>query len=101
MFAKIETIARTIYRADAVDADPSIRDQLKAWEAAGYGHLPVCIAKTQYSFTTNPNMGGGAPTGFTIPVRWRGCWRERGSSWPFVGTSMTMPGLAEGAERRR
>ncbi len=47
LFAKIETIARTIYRADAVDAVPSIRDQLKAWEAAGYGHLPVCIAKTQ------------------------------------------------------
>ena len=53
LFAKIETIARTIYCAD-VDADPSIRDQLKAWEVAGYGHLPVCIAKTQYSFTTNP-----------------------------------------------
>ena len=45
-----------------------MRDQLKTWEDMGYGHLPICIAKTQYSFTTNPDQRG-APTGFTIPVR--------------------------------
>ena len=62
LFQKIETIAKRIYHADEVLADKSIRDQLKAWEAAGYGHLPVCMAKTQYSFTTDPNVRG-APTG--------------------------------------
>mgnify|MGYP003351418577 FL=1 len=58
LFQKIETIAKRIYHADEVIADKSIRDQLKTWEAAGYGHLPVCMAKTQYSFTTDPNMRG-------------------------------------------
>jgi formate--tetrahydrofolate ligase len=92
LFAKIETIAKTIYRADAVDADPSIKDQLKAWEAAGYGHLPVCIAKTQYSFTTNPNMRG-APTGFTIPVREVRLSAGAGFIVAICGDIMTMPGL--------
>jgi formate--tetrahydrofolate ligase len=92
LFAKIETIARTIYRADAVDADPSIRDQLTAWEAAGYGHLPVCIAKTQYSFTTNPNVRG-APTGFTIPVREVRLSAGAGFIVAICGDIMTMPGL--------
>jgi formate--tetrahydrofolate ligase len=92
LFAKIETIARTIYRADAVDAVPSIRDQLKAWEAAGYGHLPVCIAKTQYSFTTNPNIRG-APTGFTIPVREVRLSAGAGFIVAICGDIMTMPGL--------
>jgi formate--tetrahydrofolate ligase len=92
LFAKIETIARTIYRADAVDAGSSIRDQLKAWEAAGYGHLPVCIAKTQYSFTTNPNIRG-APTGFTIPVREVRLSAGAGFIVAICGDIMTMPGL--------
>jgi hypothetical protein len=60
--------AKRIYRADDVIADKSIRDQLKTWEAAGYGHLPVCMAKTQYSFSTDPNLRG-APTGHSVPVR--------------------------------
>jgi formate--tetrahydrofolate ligase len=68
LFQKVETIAKRIYHADEVIADKSIRDQLKAWEAAGYGHLPICMAKTQYSFTTDPNVRG-APTGHTVPVR--------------------------------
>jgi formate--tetrahydrofolate ligase len=68
LLQKVETIAKTIYRADGVSADKSIRDQLKTWEGMGYGKLPVCIAKTQYSFTTDPNQRG-APTGFTIQVR--------------------------------
>ncbi len=50
LFEKIETIAKRIYRADEVLADQKIRDQLKEWEEQGYGHLPVCMAKTQYSF---------------------------------------------------
>ena len=92
LFAKIETIARTIYRADGVDADSSIKDQLKAWEAAGYGHLPVCIAKTQYSFTANPNIRG-APTGFTIPVREVRLSAGAGFIVAICGDIMTMPGL--------
>jgi formate--tetrahydrofolate ligase len=92
LFAKIETIAKTIYRADGVDADKSIRDQLKAWEAAGYGHLPVCMAKTQYSFTTDPNTRG-APTGFTIPVREVRLSAGAGFIVAICGEIMTMPGL--------
>jgi formate--tetrahydrofolate ligase len=94
LFAKIETIAKKIYRADGVDADPSIRDQLTAWEAAGYGHLPVCIAKTQYSFTTNPKTRG-APTGFTIPVREVRLSAGAGFIVAICGDIMTMPGLAK------
>ena len=58
LFEKIETVAKRIYRADEVLADGKIRNQLKEWEEAGYGHLPVCMAKTQYSFTTDPNRRG-------------------------------------------
>ncbi len=92
LFAKIEAIAKGIYRADGVEADKSIRDQLKVWEAAGYGHLPVCMAKTQYSFTTDPNMRG-APTGFTIPVREVRLSAGAGFIVAICGEIMTMPGL--------
>ena len=92
LFAKIEAIAKGIYRADGVDADKSIKDQLKAWEAAGYGHLPVCMAKTQYSFTTDPNTRG-APTGFTIPVREVRLSAGAGFIVAICGEIMTMPGL--------
>ncbi|HCI99039.1 MAG TPA: formate--tetrahydrofolate ligase, partial [Sulfitobacter sp.] len=68
LFEKIETVAKRIYRADEVLADAKIRNQLKEWEEAGYGNLPVCMAKTQYSFTTDPNRRG-APTGHSVPVR--------------------------------
>ena len=92
LFAKIEAVAKGIYRADGVEADKPIRDQLKAWEAAGYGHLPVCMAKTQYSFTTDPNMRG-APTGFTIPVREVRLSAGAGFIVAICGKIMTMPGL--------
>jgi len=92
LFAKIEAVAKGIYRADGVEADKPIRDQLKAWEAAGYGHLPVCMAKTQYSFTTDPNMRG-APTGFTIPVREVRLSAGAGFIVAICGEIMTMPGL--------
>jgi formate--tetrahydrofolate ligase len=92
LFAKIEAIAKGIYRADGVEADKSIRDQLKTWEAAGYGHLPICIAKTQYSFTTDPTQRG-APTGFTIPVREVRLSAGAGFVVAICGEIMTMPGL--------
>ena len=92
LFQKIETIAKRIYHADAVLADKSVRDQLKGWEAAGYGHLPICIAKTQYSFTTDPNVRG-APTGHSIPVREVRLSAGAGFIVVICGEIMTMPGL--------
>ena len=92
LFQKLETIAKRIYHADGVIADKSIRDQLKAWEAAGYGHLPICVAKTQYSFTTDPTQRG-APTGHTVPVREVRLSAGAGFVVAICGEIMTMPGL--------
>ncbi|SFV26766.1 formate--tetrahydrofolate ligase [Hyphomicrobium facile] len=92
LFEKIETIAREIYRAEGVVADQKIRDQLKQWEQAGYGHLPVCMAKTQYSFTTDPNKRG-APTGFSLPLREVRLSAGAGFVVGICGEIMTMPGL--------
>lgn len=92
LFDKVKTIAREIYRADDVIADKSVRDQLKTWEAAGYGKFPICMAKTQYSFTTDPNMKG-APSNHTIPIR--EVRLSAGAEFIVVvcGEIMTMPGL--------
>ena len=92
LFAKIETVARRIYRADEVIADKSIRDQLRAWEAAGYGDLPVCMAKTQYSFSTDPALRG-APTGHGVPIREVRLSAGAGFVVVICGEIMTMPGL--------
>jgi formate--tetrahydrofolate ligase len=92
LFAKMETIAKRIYHADEVIADKKIRDQLKVWEEAGYGHLPVCMAKTQYSFTTDPTQRG-APTGHTVPVREVRLSAGAGFVVAVCGEIMTMPGL--------
>jgi len=92
LFEKIETIAKRIYRADEVLADQKIRTQLKEWEAAGYGNLPVCMAKTQYSFTTDPNRRG-APTGHSVPVREVRLSAGAGFIVVICGEIMTMPGL--------
>ncbi len=92
LFQKVETIAKRIYHADEVIADKSIRDQLKAWEAAGYGHLPICMAKTQYSFSTDPNLRG-APTGHSVPVREVRLSAGAGFIVVICGEIMTMPGL--------
>ena len=73
-------------------ADTNIREQLKQWEAAGYRHLPICMAKTQYSFTTDPNRRG-APTGFTLPVREVRLSAGAGFVVAICGEIMTMPGL--------
>ena len=92
LFQKIETIAKRIYHADEVLADKSIRDQLKVWEAAGYGHFPICMAKTQYSFSTDPNLRG-APTGHSVPVREVRLSAGAGFIVAICGEIMTMPGL--------
>ena len=92
LLEKIETIAKKIYRADEVVADPTVVEQLKAWEEAGYGHLPVCIAKTQYSFSTDPNLRG-APTGHSIPIREVRLSAGAGFIVAVCGAIMTMPGL--------
>ena len=92
LFGKIETVAKRIYRADEVLADAKIRNQLKEWETAGYGNLPVCMAKTQYSFTTDPNLRG-APTGHSVPVREVRLSAGAGFVVVICGEIMTMPGL--------
>ena len=92
LFEKIETVAKRIYRADEVLADKSIRDQLKQWEEQGYGNLPVCMAKTQYSFTTDPNRRG-APRGHSLPVREVRLSAGAGFVVVICGEIMTMPGL--------
>ena len=89
---KINTIATKIYRADAAVMDNKILKQLADWEEQGYGNLPVCMAKTQYSFTTDPEMRG-APTGFTIPVREVRLSAGAGFVVAICGEIMTMPGL--------
>jgi formate--tetrahydrofolate ligase len=92
LFEKIECIAKGIYHADEVIADAKIRDQLRQWEEAGYGHLPVCMAKTQYSFSTDPNLRG-APTGHSLPVREVRLSAGAGFVVVICGEIMTMPGL--------
>ena len=92
LLEKIETICKKIYRADEVIADKTIRDQLQSWEENGYGNLPVCMAKTQYSFTTDPNRRG-APTGHSIPIREVRLSAGAGFIVVVCGDIMTMPGL--------
>ncbi len=92
LFEKIEVIAKRIYHADEVLADKKIRAQLRAWEEAGYSHLPVCMAKTQYSFSTDPNLRG-APTGHSVPVREVRLSAGAGFVVVICGEIMTMPGL--------
>jgi formate--tetrahydrofolate ligase len=92
LFRKIETIAHRIYRAKDVLADSKIRNQLKEWEQAGYGHLPICMAKTQYSFTTDPTLRG-APEDFDLPIREVRLSAGAGFIVVICGEIMTMPGL--------
>ena len=92
LIEKIEKIAKKIYRADEVLASKSIRDQLQLWENDGYGSLPICMAKTQYSFTTDPNRRG-APNGHSIPIREVRLSAGAGFIVVICGEIMTMPGL--------
>ena len=92
LWEKIETVARSIYGAAEVSAPAAVRSQIAKFEADGFGHFPVCMAKTQYSFSTDPDAKG-APSGHTIPVR-----EVRLSSGAeflvaICGDMMTMPGL--------
>jgi formate--tetrahydrofolate ligase len=92
LFEKIRTIAREIYRAKDVTADKSVRDQLASFEAMGYGKFPICVAKTQYSFTTNPDAKG-APNDHVINVREVRLSAGAEFVVAICGEIMTMPGL--------
>jgi formate--tetrahydrofolate ligase len=92
LFKKIELIAKEIYHASEVVADTKIRDQLKNFQENGYGELPICIAKTQFSFSTDPSLKG-APSGHVLPIR--EVRLSSGAEFIVVvcGSIMTMPGL--------
>lgn len=92
LFDKINTVAQRIYRAAHATADPTVLAQLKAYEDAGFGHLPVCMAKTQYSFSTDPTALG-APTGHVVNVREVRLAAGAGFIVAICGDIMTMPGL--------
>lgn len=92
LFDKIETVVKRIYRGAEATADKSVRDQLAAWEEAGYGDLPVCMAKTQYSFSTDPTLRG-APDGHTVHIREVRLSAGAGFVVAICGEIMTMPGL--------
>ena len=89
---KIRTIAKEIYRAADISIPDAVARRLKGFEEAGFGHLPVCIAKTQYSFTSDPSVMG-APTGHTLPVREVRLSAGAGFVVAICGDIMTMPGL--------
>ncbi|MEM7072167.1 MAG: formate--tetrahydrofolate ligase, partial [Pseudomonadota bacterium] len=92
LFDKINIVAREIYGADEAIADKQIRDQLHSWEEQGFGHLPVCMAKTQYSFSTDPQLMG-APSNHSLPVREVRLAAGAGFIVVICGAIMTMPGL--------
>jgi len=92
LFEKMNTIVKRIYRGSEAIADKSVRDQLHQWEQAGYGNLPVCMAKTQYSFSTDPNLRG-APVDHVVPVREVRLAAGAGFVVAICGEIMTMPGL--------
>ena len=102
LFDKIETIAMRIYHAGEVSASKAVRDQLSEWEAQGYGALPVCMAKTPYSFSADPGLRG-APSGHVLPVREVRLSAGAGFVVAICGDIMTMPGLPRvpSAERIR
>ena len=92
LLEKIETVAKRIYRAGDVVADKRIRDQLAQWEDAGFGRLPICMAKTQYSFSVDPDLRG-APEGHSVPIREVRLSAGAGFIVAICGAIMTMPGL--------
>jgi len=100
LFDKIDTVVTRIYRGSEAIADKSVRNQLKQWEDQGYGNLPVCMAKTQYSFSTDPNLRG-APTGHTVPIREVRLSAGAGFVVAICGEVMTMPGLPRSPSSER
>ncbi|MFN8828203.1 MAG: formate--tetrahydrofolate ligase [Planctomycetota bacterium] len=91
---KIETLATKVYGADGVDYEPLAQAQLAKFEANGYGHFPICMAKTQYSLSHDPNLKG-RPTGFRFKVRDARVSVGAGFVYPLAGEIMTMPGLGK------
>ena len=92
LWQKVRTIAQKIYGADDITGDKKVRDKFKTFQESGYGHLPICMAKTQYSFSTDPQLKG-RPSGFDVPVR--DVKLSAGAEFLVVltGEIMTMPGL--------
>ena len=92
LIKKIETIAKEIYRADKIILDPEVKNQLEIFQKNGYENLPICVAKTQYSFSTDPKLKG-APIGHELPIR--EVRLSSGAEFIVVicGSIMTMPGL--------
>ncbi|MFN9844884.1 MAG: formate--tetrahydrofolate ligase [Planctomycetota bacterium] len=91
---KIETLATKVYGADGVDYEPLAEQQLAKFEACGYGRFPICMAKTQYSLSHDPNLKG-RPTGFRFKVRDARVAVGAGFVYPLAGEIMTMPGLGK------
>ena len=89
---KVETIAKEIYGASGIEFDDKVKEQVNTIEKSGFGKFPVCIAKTQYSFSTDPKLKG-APTGHTLPIREIRLSSGAGFVVVICGTIMTMPGL--------
>ncbi len=92
LWDKVQTICTRIHHADHAEAAPGVLEQLQAWQDAGHGHMPICIAKTQYSFSTDPELRG-APEGHIIPVREVRLNAGAGFIVAICGQVMTMPGL--------
>jgi formate--tetrahydrofolate ligase len=94
LWEKVSTIAKSIYGASEIVADKIIREQFKSYESAGYGNFPICMAKTQYSFSTDPNLKG-APSGHVVQIR--ELRLSAGAEFIVVvtGEIMTMPGLPQ------
>jgi formyltetrahydrofolate synthetase len=90
---KIETIAKEIYGADGVTYEPLAEEQIEAYERAGFGNLPICMAKTHLSLSHDPLLKG-VPKGFTVPIREARASVGAGFIYPLVGKMSTMPGLA-------
>ncbi|WP_406854591.1 formate--tetrahydrofolate ligase [Alsobacter sp. KACC 23698] len=92
LWDKMRLIATEIYGASDIIADQAVRNQFRDLQGAGFGHLPICVAKTQYSFSTDPNLRG-APTGHVVPIREVRLRAGAGFLVVICGEIMTMPGL--------
>jgi formate--tetrahydrofolate ligase len=92
LWEKTKTIAQKIYGADDITADQRVTDQYKQYQEAGFGHFPICMAKTQYSFSSDPALKG-APSGFTVPIREIRLSAGAEFLVAICGDVMTMPGL--------
>ena len=92
LWDKMKAVATKIYGASEITADSKVRGQIKQLQDSGYGHYPICVAKTQYSFSTDPNLRG-APSNHTVPVRAVRLSAGAGFVVVICGEVMTMPGL--------